>query len=179
MNNYHLIYGGAMLEITYWTSFIQKEWTFFLVATEKGLCYVSTSKEAIEEWCKKHYKTFELIENREKMGKYQKQYEEYFTGKRTFFDIPINLQGTPFQKEVWEALLQIPFGKTTCYSEIANRVNRPKAVRAVGGAIGANPILIAIPCHRIIGKNGKLTGFSAGIPLKKALLQIENVPYKE
>ncbi|RIJ64601.1 methylated-DNA--[protein]-cysteine S-methyltransferase [Rummeliibacillus sp. TYF005] len=168
-----------MLEITYWTSFIQKEWTFFLVATEKGLCYVSTSKEAIEEWCKKHYKTFELIENREKMGKYQKQYEEYFTGKRTFFDIPINLQGTPFQKEVWEALLQIPFGKTTCYSEIANRVNRPKAVRAVGGAIGANPILIAIPCHRIIGKNGKLTGFSAGIPLKKALLQIENVPYKE
>ncbi|WP_369973785.1 methylated-DNA--[protein]-cysteine S-methyltransferase [Rummeliibacillus sp. POC4] len=167
------------MEITYWTSFIQKEWTFFLVATEKGLCYVSTSKEAIEEWCKKHYKTFELIENREKMGKYQKQYEEYFTGKRTFFDIPINLQGTPFQKEVWEALLQIPFGKTTCYSEIANRVNRPKAVRAVGGAIGANPILIAIPCHRIIGKNGKLTGFSAGIPLKKALLQIENVPYKE
>ncbi len=135
MNNYHLIYGGAMLEITYWTSFIQKEWTFFLVATEKGLCYVSTSKEAIEEWCKKHYKTFELIENREKMGKYQKQYEEYFTGKRTFFDIPINLQGTPFQKEVWEALLQIPFGKTTCYSEIANRVNRPKAVRAVGGAM--------------------------------------------
>lgn len=167
------------MKITYWTSFSQKEWTIFLVATEKGICYVGTSKEAVEAWCKKHYKTFELVENHEKMVKYRKQYEEYFAGKRTIFDIQIDLQGTPFQKEVWEALLQIPFGKTTCYSEIANRINRPKAIRAVGGAIGANPILIVIPCHRIIGKNGKLTGFSAGIPLKKELLQIENVSYKE
>ena len=167
------------MEIIYWTSFNQKEWDIFLADTENGLCYVGTSKESIEAWRKKYYKTFELVENSGKLIKYQKQYEEYFSGKRTIFDMPLDLQGTPFQKEVWKGLLQIPYGKTTCYSDIANRIKRPKAVRAVGGAIGANPILIAIPCHRIIGKNGKLTGFSAGIPLKKALLQIENVPYKE
>lgn len=167
------------MESIYWTSFSHKEWTIFMAASEKGLCFVGTSKEAVVAWCQKHYKELVLVENPEKMDEFKKQYEEYFTGKRVAFNIPMDLQGTPFQKQVWRELLQIPFGNTTCYSEIANRINNPKAIRAVGGAIGANPLLIAIPCHRIIGKDGRLTGFSAGIPLKRVLLQLENVLYKE
>lgn len=171
--------GGAIMETIYWTSFDQKEWEIFIAASEKGIGYVGISMEDVQSWCQKYYKDFVLIENQEKMGEYQQQYEEYFAGERSIFDFPLDLQGTPFQKQVWQALLQIPYGKTTCYSEIANSIDRPKAIRAVGGAIGANPVLIAVPCHRIIGKNGKLTGFSAGIPLKKVLLEIESVPYKE
>ncbi|MGX9136179.1 methylated-DNA--[protein]-cysteine S-methyltransferase [Rummeliibacillus sp. JY-2-4R] len=163
----------------YWTTFQEQDWTIVIAATENGLCYVGISLDEVEAWCKKHYRDAILIEDHEKTSVYKKQYREYFAKKRMIFDFPLDLQGTDFQKQVWQALLQIPFGKTTYYSEIANMINNPKAVRAVGGAIGANPILIAVPCHRIIGKNGKLTGFSSGIPLKKALLDIENVTYKD
>lgn len=168
-----------MMENIYWTAFQEQDWTIVIAATEKGLSYVGTSLDEVEAWCKKHYKDANLIEDIEKTSVYKNQYKEYFVGKRSTFDFPLDLQGTEFQKQVWHALLQIPFGKTTCYSEIANMINNPKAVRAVGGAIGANPILVAVPCHRIIGKNGRLTGFSSGIPLKRALLDIEHVAYKD
>lgn len=163
----------------YWTSINRKEWEIIIAASDEGLSFVGTSIDEVEDWCKKHYKYAVLVEDEEKTAEYQKQYEEYFEGKRTTFEFPLDLQGTEFQQQVWQALLQVPFGKTTCYSEIANKIHNPKAVRAVGGAIGANPILIAVPCHRIIGKNGKLTGFRSGIPLKKELLGIEKVSYKE
>jgi len=102
------------------------------------------------------------------------QLDEYFEGKRKIFSITINLIGTEFQKMVWKELAKIPYGSTICYGELANRIGNPKASRAVGAANGKNPIPIIIPCHRVIGKDGRLVGFGGGIPVKKHLLQLEN-----
>lgn len=101
------------------------------------------------------------------------QLKEYLDGNRRSFDFPVECSGTAFQKEVWAALMQIPYGTTASYGEVAELIGRPKAVRAVGQAIGKNPCLIAVPCHRVIGKNGGLTGFSAGLELKQYLLGLE------
>ncbi|MBL9038948.1 MAG: methylated-DNA--[protein]-cysteine S-methyltransferase [Archangium sp.] len=104
----------------------------------------------------------------------QEQLREYFAGKRTGFDLPLRLEGTDFQRSVWGQLAKIPFGETCSYADIARRIRRPLAVRAVGAANGANPISVIIPCHRVIGANGALTGYGGGIPRKKWLLAHEN-----
>ena len=101
------------------------------------------------------------------------QLDEYFAGTRTEFDLPLKLDGTEFQVEVLEELLRIPYGETTSYGDIANRIGRPKAVRAVGAANGRNPIPIIVPCHRVIGSTGDLTGFGGGLDTKEALLRLE------
>ncbi|MGC1468136.1 MAG: methylated-DNA--[protein]-cysteine S-methyltransferase [Sphingorhabdus sp.] len=98
------------------------------------------------------------------------QLSEYFAGNRRAFDVPLGPTGTQFQLRVWNALLEIPFGDTASYSQIAARIGRPSAVRAVGSANGRNPIPIIIPCHRIIGSNGALTGFGGGLDVKQSLL---------
>ncbi|WP_172566141.1 methylated-DNA--[protein]-cysteine S-methyltransferase [Vibrio navarrensis] len=101
------------------------------------------------------------------------QLNEYFSGKRTQFDLPIAAKGTAFQMQVWQALTTIPYGETWSYQELANAVGNPKAVRAVGLANGKNPVSIVVPCHRVIGKNGKLTGYAGGIERKQWLLERE------
>lgn len=103
----------------------------------------------------------------------REQLAEYFAGARTTFDLPLAAAGTPFQERVWAALCAIPFGHTASYGEIAIRMGEPKAVRAVGSANGRNPIPIVVPCHRVIGANGELTGFGGGIERKRWLLQHE------
>ena len=103
-----------------------------------------------------------------------KEIEEYFEGKRKFFDIPISIKGTEFQEKVWEALLRIPYGETKSYEDIAKMIGCPKGARAVGMANHNNKIIIIIPCHRVIGKNGKLVGYAGGLPVKEKLLQIES-----
>ena len=105
--------------------------------------------------------------------KTEHQLSEYFAGKRTRFELDLDFTGTEFQKEVWAALLEIPFGETRSYGEIARRIGRPKAVRAVGAANGRNPISIVAPCHRVIGTSGKLTGFAGGLENKALLLRLE------
>ncbi len=104
----------------------------------------------------------------------KKELDEYFCGNRKSFDIPIRAIGTDFQKRVWQALLEIPYGETRSYKEIALKANCPEGARAVAGAVGANAISILIPCHRIIGANGSLTGFAGGIEAKRLLLGIES-----
>ena len=101
------------------------------------------------------------------------QLTEYFEGARQSFSLPLTPDGTPFQKAVWDALQQIPYGETLSYGALAKLLDKPKASRAVGGACHQNPIVIMIPCHRVIGANGQLTGFGGGIQLKKALLDLE------
>jgi methylated-DNA-[protein]-cysteine S-methyltransferase len=101
------------------------------------------------------------------------QLREYFSGARTAFDVPLDLHGTEFQVATWRSLAEIPFGKTISYGEQAASIGRPKAVRAVGGANGRNPVAIVLPCHRVIGANGSLTGFGGGIAVKQWLLQHE------
>ena len=106
-------------------------------------------------------------------SKAREQLVEYFAGEREQFDIPLQLAGTEFQLRVLEELQRIPYGTTVSYSDIAERIGRPKAVRAVGAANGRNPIPIIIPCHRVIGRGGSLTGFGGGLDTKAALLRLE------
>ncbi len=102
-----------------------------------------------------------------------RQLNDYFAGRLERFALPLDFAGTDFQKMVWEALLTIPFGETRSYKQIARQIGRPKAVRAVGAAIGKNPISIIAPCHRVIGSNGTLTGFAGGLEAKALLLKLE------
>lgn len=106
----------------------------------------------------------------------EEQLNEYFAGKRQQFDLPIEFKGTEFQKKVWAALLTIPYGETRSYADIAKQVGSPKAVRAVGLANSKNPISIIAPCHRVIGSNGKLTGYAGGLHNKEFLLRLEHAP---
>ena len=103
----------------------------------------------------------------------EQQLAEYFARKRTTFTVPLDFSGTDFQKKVWAVLLSIPFGKTMTYGQIAQKINQPKAARAVGGASNRNPISILIPCHRVIGSSGKLVGFAGGLETKASLLELE------
>lgn len=106
----------------------------------------------------------------------QQQLAQYFAKQRESFDLPLNLHtGTEFQNAVWQALLAIALGETTSYGALAKRMGRPRAVRALGGAIGRNPISIVVPCHRVLGADGGLTGYAGGLPRKTALLQLEGV----
>jgi methylated-DNA-[protein]-cysteine S-methyltransferase len=103
-----------------------------------------------------------------------RQLEEYFAGRRTEFTLPLAPSGTPFQREVWAELMRVGYAETSTYSEIARRINRPAAVRAVGAANGRNPIPIVIPCHRVIGSDGRLVGFGGGLEVKQYLLRLES-----
>lgn len=113
------------------------------------------------------------------LRKARKQLDEYFKGERTTFDLPLLTVGTDFQKSVWDALLEIPFGETVSYLELAQKLGNEKAVRAVAAANGANAISILIPCHRIIGSDGDLVGYAGGLHAKKKLLKIEGLHFGE
>jgi methylated-DNA-[protein]-cysteine S-methyltransferase len=114
-----------------------------------------------------------LLQTTELLSMATIQLDEYFQGKRTTFSLPFKLTGTLFQLAVWKELQNIPYGKTTSYKEIAQKINKPKAYRAVGMANNKNPLPIIIPCHRVIGSNGKLIGYAGGLKLKNYLLELE------
>lgn len=105
--------------------------------------------------------------------KVEQELSEYFNPKRSFFSMPLDLVGTEFQKQVWHALLTIPFGQTRTYAQIAHQIGKPLAARAVGAAAGRNPISIVVPCHRMIGSSDKLVGFAGGLNAKTSLLGLE------
>jgi len=113
------------------------------------------------------------IFNEDKLATASEQLLEYFAGTRQEFDLPLHLSGTDFQVSVLEELLRIPYGETVSYGDIAKRIGRPKAVRAVGAANGRNPLPVIVPCHRVIGSSGDLTGFGGGLDTKEALLRLE------
>ena len=161
----------------YWTLFSFEQWLLILAATTEGLCYVG-NLEQFQAWsAKTTLKNTLIAQNDELMVPYSEQFREYLQGERKQFTIPIDFLGTEFQKSIWEVLLEIPFGETCSYSEIAERIHKPQAVRAVGTAIGANPILIVVPCHRVIGKNNTLTGYRSGLEMKAMLLQLEGAAH--
>jgi methylated-DNA-[protein]-cysteine S-methyltransferase len=109
----------------------------------------------------------------EPFAEVRRQLAEYFDGERDEFDVPLEMTGTHFQRRVWRALRQIPYGETTTYGELARRVGRPSASRAVGLANGRNPIAVIVPCHRVIGSDGSLTGYGGGLERKRLLLELE------
>lgn len=144
-----------------------------------GPLYLTASEEGLQGIFRKKQKT-PLIRSLKKTDsaarillKTVRQLEEYLAGKRKKFNLPLDTTGTPFQKKVWEELRKIPYGKTCSYKDIANRIKNPKAVRAVGGANGRNPLCIIVPCHRVIANNGSLGGYSGGLEMKHRLLSLE------
>ena len=164
-----------------WSHASFRDWQLFLAKSAAGLCYISTPGEQFEDFSAKITKKFkghEMVENPQALEPYIRELQEYFNGTSRTLSLPIDAKGTPFQEEIWQALQEIPYGTTVSYSEIAQRINRPTAVRAVGAAIGANPVLITVPCHRVIGKNGTMTGFRAGIDFKQFLLALEKEKFQ-
>lgn len=140
--------------------------------TEEGLAFVD-NLVLTESGLKKRFPHHLLIHNHTGNLKYISAFQDYFAGRNKKFIFKYDLKGTAFQQEVWRSLLTIPFGETRTYKQIAQQIGRPTAFRAVGGAIGKNPVLIAIPCHRVIGSNHNLTGFRGGLVLKAHLLDLE------
>jgi len=112
-------------------------------------------------------------EAREPFSQAIEQLDQYFAGERTEFDLELDMRGTQFQNDVWNALLTIPYGETRSYGEIARQIGRPDRARAVGAANGSNPVSIIVPCHRVIGSDGSLTGYGGGLPRKRFLLDLE------
>ncbi|MFC6040318.1 methylated-DNA--[protein]-cysteine S-methyltransferase [Paenisporosarcina macmurdoensis] len=160
----------------YWTRLEHEQWNMCIAATAQGLCYVGSQNKGFEElenWAKKRLPIYDLVENAENMKSYKDELIDYVSGKRKNFSEPVDLHGTPFQKEVWKALQEIPYGQTVSYTDIAVRVQKPGSVRAVGTAIGANPVLITVPCHRVLAKSGKLAGYRGGLEMKEQLLALE------
>jgi len=123
----------------------------------------------------KRVRLAELVEHNQHPILLETERSEYFAEKRQSFDLPLDFAGTDFQKRVWQALLQIPFGETRSYKDIALEIGNVKAVRAVGAANGKNPISIIAPCHRVVGANGKLVGFAGGLDNKDILLTLEKI----
>lgn len=164
----------TLSDCVYYASFLYNDWNVFMAATKKGLCYISTrpNKESVN-YLRKTYGDMTLEENKKVMKVYEDQLIEYINGERKVFDFSLSPKGTAFQKSVWDALIQIPYGKMFTYSDIAEKIGKPSAVRAVANAIGKNPILIVIPCHRVIRKNGELSGFREGVQVKERLLKME------
>ena len=114
------------------------------------------------------------VKDAKPFGEVIRQLRDYFSGRRAEFDLPLTPEGTPFQQEVWRAVAAIPYGETRSYGDIARQIGRADAVRAVGAANGQNPLPIVIPCHRVVGSDGRLTGYGGGLPLKKRLLALES-----
>lgn len=152
-------------------------WSGFLVVSDKGLAYVSHYTKNLNDvtsWQVKNHPDSVLVSDKEKVALYKKQFEEYFAGQRTTFDFPVDLQGTAFQREVWQALLTIPYGQTASYTAIARKLGRDhRSAQAIGGAVGSNPLSIVYPCHRVVGTDGSLTGYTGGLAIKVALLNHE------
>lgn len=157
----------------FWTQLIIEEGSFYIAATKNGLCFIGSQNAPIDElknWKKKQLPCSVLIENDQELESYKRALIDYFNGDQKQINVPTDVHGTDFQKQVWCELKQIPYGQTVTYSWLANKIGNDKAVRAVASAIGANPILIIIPCHRVIGKSGKLTGYRGRLEMKEKLL---------
>jgi methylated-DNA-[protein]-cysteine S-methyltransferase len=141
-----------------------------LIASNKGLAAILWENDN-----PRRVRLGELVEDglHPVLRETERQLNEYFEGKRTSFSLALDMRGTRFQKDVWEALLAIPFGETRSYGQLAKQLGNPKATRAVGAANGRNPISIVVPCHRVIGSSGRLTGFAGGLNTKAHLLELE------
>jgi len=153
---------------------MMKNGTYFTYDTVHGKITIVSDGEAITQ-IKHEGKLMPECEKKETVLIKQAfdELNEYFSGKRFDFDVPIRLHGTDFHRSVWEALMKIPYGETRTYKQVAEIVGRPKASRAVGQANNRNPIWIIIPCHRVIGASGKLTGYDGGVEMKEKLLELE------
>lgn len=172
--------AAQKLETLYWTTVPSRRGECVIMATEAGVCWLGTPGTREDygfSWVERRgkldvdrvIKGEEIALLRQAAG----ELRHYFAGERVNFTCPLDLRGTPFQLAVWEEMRRIPFGETRSYGELAKVIGRPLASRAVGAASGANPIAIIVPCHRVVGSNGSLTGYGGGLPTKEWLLALE------
>ena len=167
---------GDISTKVYCTSFESRIGRIYVASTDEGVCKISVPKESRKdffEWLKRNFDSEMVIDHRAKNRDVIDQLSRYFNGKLAKFTCPIDLIGTPFQIRVWKELAKIPYGTTITYKHLAKRVSAPKASQAVGRANGANPLPIIIPCHRVLGSNGALVGYSCGVKTKEFLLRLE------
>lgn len=167
----------------YWTCVSCPLGECIVMATEAGVCWVGTPGTPVDEGLFRvnhHLQVGRVIKSEEVMPLQvaADELRRYFAGEHVQFFCPLDLHGTPFQVAVWQELSRIPYGKTRSYGEIALAIGRPTASRAVGAANGANPVAIIVPCHRVIGSNGNLTGYGGGLPTKAWLLTLEGSPVR-
>jgi O-6-methylguanine DNA methyltransferase len=148
-----------------------------VASTDRGLAYVALPRQSgrgFEGWLRRHAQDARCHEAWAPNQAAIAQICDFLAGKLRDFDLPLDLRATPFQLDVYAALVEIPYGETRSYADIARAVGRPRAVRAVGAANGANPIALVVPCHRVVQTGGKLGGYGGGLPLKKRLLAMEH-----
>lgn len=162
----------------YWSEVRVGSMSLMVAETERGLCYTGAFGSSYNDMTRElaalfKNETLEWVRDDARLSAYGIELAEYGQGINVGFDGRLDLRGTPFQIQVWHALLDIPYGVVRSYSDIAVAIGKPSAVRAVGSAIGANPVLIRVPCHRVIGKNGAITGYRGGLEMKRRLLLLE------
>jgi methylated-DNA-[protein]-cysteine S-methyltransferase len=153
-----------------------------VAASGSGICRISFPGESSEEWCpwfNRHFGAAPETGDNPGIRRLEVQLEEYFSHRRTSFQLKLDLRGSPFHRSVWRRLRRIPYGRTVTYGELAARLGIPGGSRAVGRASAANPVPIVVPCHRLVGVGGRLVGFGGGIELKERLLELEGIriPY--
>lgn len=170
----------APAETLYWSSMPSAQGLCTVIATEKGVCWMGTpgtSREYGLSWLERRLAVARVVEGAEvePLRQALDQLRRYFAGERLQFSCALDLRGSPFQVAVWQELYRIPYGQTRTYAQLANAIGRPKAVRAVGAANGANPVAVIVPCHRVIGSDGTLTGYGGGLPMKAWLLALEGI----
>ena len=147
--------------------------TYWLGSTQQGLAFVGSANGPKNEYQRFYPEATPIIDQQANQLAVT-ALATYLTGKSQSFDLPLDqTSGTPLQRQVWQALQQIPYGQTVTYSELATTLNRPTAVRAIASAVGKNPLLIVVPCHRVLRKDGTLGGYRGGLPMKTALLSLE------
>jgi len=163
-----------------WSILDIEGWRMHIAATEAGLCYVGSPDRPLDElhaWLRRQPSLggCTLMRDDRALAPYGEALAACLAGERPLPEAFLDLHGTPFRQSVWQQLLAIPYGQAISYTDIANRLGKPSAARAVGSAIGANPVLIAVPCHRVVGKNGALTGYRGGVDMKERLLKLERM----
>ncbi|MFD0590026.1 methylated-DNA--[protein]-cysteine S-methyltransferase [Paenibacillus sp. GCM10027627] len=157
-----------------------------VMATDEGICHLSfgrydAQRDKLEQWAGRAFEDLNELPALVPSGDHpllheaSQQLDAYFAKRLHRFDLPLHMSGTPFQLKVWEALRQIPYGETCSYKDIALKIYQPGAMRAVGGANNRNPVSVIVPCHRVIGASGKMVGYGGGLPIKLALLDLEQL----
>jgi O-6-methylguanine DNA methyltransferase len=162
--------------MVYCTSFDSKIGLIYVASTEKGVCKVSVPRQSKKDffgWLHANFDNNDVVDNKSRNKEVMDQLTRYFNGKLAKFTVPVDLRGTPFQLRVWKELPRIAYGTTISYRQLAKRLGTSKGFQAIGRANAANPIPIIIPCHRVVGADGSLVGYSAGIKTKEFLLRLE------
>ena len=158
------------------TSFESKVGLIYVASTDKGVCKISLPRQSKREflrWLRENFDDNEVVDNKSKNREVIDQLTRYFNGRLAKFTVPVDLHGTPFQVRVWKELSKIAYGTTISYKQLAKRVGTSRGYQAIGRANACNPVPIIVPCHRVLGANGSLVGYSSGIKTKEFLLRLE------